>query len=128
MYRLFLKNSERKHHYGQPFEEVGESVRLALEFRDIVPFIMITNEEGHSIFEVENGVIVFPEDEGFLGIPSMGLAKYLPNDTSDYSALIKQRNQANKSEILFRELEALLLAAAARDSVNLNFYGWSVPE
>ncbi|WP_299489885.1 hypothetical protein [uncultured Shewanella sp.] len=128
MYRLYFKNPDRKYHYGQPLEDVGEAVRLGLEFWQIVPFVMVTNKEGNSIFEIENGVIVFPEDDGFSDIPSMGLTKYLPNDIFDYAELIKRRNKTNKSENLFRELEALLLAAAARDSINLNFYGWSVPE
>jgi len=128
MNRVYFKNASGQYHYGQFFDEVGDAVRFALEFQDIAPLIMVTNKNDCSIFEIENRAVIFPEDEDFSDVPKMGLCDHLPSSREEYVSLIERRNTTPIVDDTFQLLEATLLAAAARDNINLNEYGWSLPE
>ncbi len=132
MYRLFLRNSSRQYYYGQPFEEPNEALTIALELKASIPYIMITNSSDHSVFESENGNIVFPDDESTTNIlnniPSTDLVlRHLSSDLSEIQQAVKNRNLLTPSDPSFKYIEAALIASAIQLNVNLQTIGWKQP-
>lgn len=123
MYRLYFKSETGQYHYGLLFEDFDDATRVALAYRRVVPQIMITNGEDHSVFEMEHEVLLHPEMQDVAHITSPE-DEDLPSIEREYLALIRvQTNPLNGARN--QKIERKLLAAAARDDLNLRDLGWS---
>ena len=128
MHKLYLKNENKEYYYGQPIYDKGLAILLALELKKFVPFIMITNENDHSIFEAENGDVVFPDDVNFDDFPSMNYTDDLfAHNCTDIDYLLEIRNQLSHTDKDFYHIEAALLASAIFHEINLPSLGWQRP-
>lgn len=124
MNKLFFKDTEGRYHYGIGFEDISEAAQMAMEFVKEVPSIMVTDSSDYSVFEAENGVVVFPEN--MPNFPRQGLSDSMSDDESILFALISQRNDADPSSQYWRVLEATILACAAKYKVDVRRLGWSI--
>lgn len=129
MYRMYLKNKKGEYYYGIFFSDLGRAAVTAIEIRDRIPFIMITNAEDESVFESENGDIVHPDDPSLAGLPPLGIVSSLiTSDIGELSAMIGQRNAMDSDTEDFSNMEAALIASAIEHGIDLYGCGWSLPE
>lgn len=129
MYKIFFKNSNRRYYYGLPVPDLGKAVWLSIEFKAKVPYIMVTNSDDHSIYECENGAVVFPDDHDFSSLSPLGLVDQIPEDVCEIPDLVKRRNQVagaiESADFIYAE--AVLLVAAITLDIDLYRYGWARP-
>ena len=127
MYKLFFKNRDKRYYYGISFEDRINGVLLALEFKGLVPFIMITNGNDYSVFESELGDVVHPENQSFDDVRLTGrVADLMPSDIEGLVSLIDRRNQIKPYDKEFLEVEALVIASAIRLDIDLYKLGWEM--
>ena len=125
MNRLYLKNARGEYYYGIPIEDLGLAAVLAIEFKNYVPFIMITDSDDNSIFESENGVIIFPDNIDLKKIRSLGLVESLmPQDISEMKSLLKRRAETKPYSREFIEIEAALIAGSISEDIDIFGIGW----
>ncbi len=126
-YKIYIKNHEKEYYYGLPSTDYTKAVRLALEFKEIAPYIMITNVDDASVWESEYGTIVHPTGDNYLGISRMDLANNLPENMDDILKLISYRNTLNKNSEEFINTEAILFASTIHLEFSLYDFNWSIP-
>ena len=127
MYKVHFKNSNGRYYYGLQVADIGKVLRLTLEFKDKIPYILVTNNDDHSVLESENGKIVFPSDIDFSNIPPMGLSETIPKEVDGVVDLIKKRNKLEIGTEAFVNAEAVLLVAAIQHNIDWQRHGWSRP-
>ncbi|MGM8228933.1 hypothetical protein ACSV5M_20295 [Cellvibrio sp. ARAG 10.3] len=122
MYFLYFKNSEGVYHIGIAFEELHDAIEMAVKYICVAPQIMITNSSDQSVFEAENGEIVFPEEITIIAPTTTTGDISFSHD--DYCDLIEELDRFPDLTDEYVECLSLVMAAAARDNINLRYLGW----
>lgn len=125
MYFLYLKNKDGRYYYGIQFTNPARAVEIAIELKEIIPAIMITNSLDNSIFETENGDVTHPENISFQQKPlSESVCQLMSAEEDDISTMIEKRNHALVGSPEFEDLESALIASAIHHDINLYHLGW----
>jgi len=129
-YCLYLKDKNQRYHYGIKYSDVEKAFSSAFSLSRYVPFIMLTNAQDASVFESEQGDIVWPDDADKVD-PSV-FSYYDPssiiNDEEDLINTIHWCKSLDYSDPDFTYLEATILAASAIYGFNLQSFGWVRPD
>jgi len=129
-YYLYLKDRNKRYHYGIKYSDVGSAFSSAFSLSRYVPFVMLTNAQDASVFESEKGTIVWPDDSDKVD-PSIFLyydPSSIISDKEDLKNTIHWCKSLDYLDPDFRYLEATILAASAIYGFNLDSFGWIRPD
>ena len=126
MYKVYFKNKSGQYHYGQPFDQLDEAIVIVFSLINVSPRIMITNSEDCSVFEAENGVVVWPTNIDAAQFKTLAFLHPIATSDIELSHLIAVQQLKEKNTVEWRELESIILASGAALDANLFSLGWSI--